>query len=302
MEKTINHRKLPPLKTLSGFEATARLLSFRKAAQELNLSHPAISHQVVSLETNLGVKLFNRKGRQMVLTPEGERFYPIARRALEELINGSEILRRSALAKPLRIQTYISVSIRWLSHRLSRFRAAHPDIELQLISSIEEQDFDEANADIGLIFSRTAPPSHLAWEPLIQPALRPVCHPSLVSHQTHLQPVDILQYPLITVTSERWQWQDWFEAAGFCASQPNRALSTDSTAIALEMAMDGEGIALLNGPFANKDLKAGRLIHPSEHAVSNLGEWGLTYRKDTQSHPDIEAFVRWMLLDISEHP
>ncbi|WP_261843102.1 LysR substrate-binding domain-containing protein [Aliamphritea ceti] len=302
MEKAINHRQLPPLKTLSGFEATARLLSFRKAAQELNLSHPAISHQILALETNLGVKLFNRKGRQMVLTAEGERFYPIARRALEELINGSEVLRRSASIKPLRIQTYISVSIRWLSHRLSRFRAAHPDIELQLISSIEEQDFDETNADIGLIFSRASPDTHLAWEPLIQPALRPVCHPSLVGNQTNLLPEEILQYPLITVTSERWQWQDWFEAAGFCASQPNSALSTDSTAIALEMAMDGEGIALLNGPFANKDLLAGRLIHPSEHCVRNLGEWGLTYRKDSQPHQNIRAFVDWILKDIAKHP
>ena len=86
MASPLNFPKLPPLKALRGFESTARLYSFRKAAEELNLTHPAISHQVQSLEKNLGVKLFVREGRQAVLTPEGERFYPVAREALEILI------------------------------------------------------------------------------------------------------------------------------------------------------------------------------------------------------------------------
>ena len=95
MATSLNFPKLPPLKALSGFESTARMRSFRKAAEELNLTHPAISHQIRSLEKNLGVKLFVREGRQAVLTPEGERFYPVAREALEILINGSEAIRRS---------------------------------------------------------------------------------------------------------------------------------------------------------------------------------------------------------------
>ena len=109
MATSLNFSKLPPLKALRGFESTARLHSYRKAAVELNLTHPAISHQVQSLENNLGVKLFIRKGRQSVLTPEGERFYPVAREALEILINGSEAIRRSTSQSTLRIQTYISV-------------------------------------------------------------------------------------------------------------------------------------------------------------------------------------------------
>ena len=139
MATSLDFPKLPPLKALKGFESTARLHSFRKAAEELNLTHPAISHQVQSLEKNLGVKLFARQGRQAVLTPEGERFYPVAREALEILINGSEAIRRSTGRSDLRIQTYISVSLRWLSHRLSRFRALNPKLQLQLLSSIHEQ-------------------------------------------------------------------------------------------------------------------------------------------------------------------
>lgn len=108
IKNLLNHRNLPPLKALKGFESTARLLSFRKAAEELSLSHPAISHQIKSLEDNLGVKLFVREGRHMVLTPVGQRFYPIVREALELLINGSEAIRRSSNQPILRSDLYHS--------------------------------------------------------------------------------------------------------------------------------------------------------------------------------------------------
>ena len=273
MAASLDFPKLPPLKALKGFESTARLYSFRKAAEELNLTHPAISHQVKSLEKNLGVKLFVRKGRRAILTPEGERFYPVAREALEILINGSEAIRRSASQSVLRIQTYISVSLRWLSHRLPRFRALNPGLQLQLISSIHEQDFDEVNADVGMIFCRTPPAGHLHWTPLMKAKLFPVCSPELIGKdEKKLDPGDLLNYPLLTITSEAWHWQDWFDSAGLGDVKTNHSISVDSTVIALEMAMDGEGITLVNGPFADKDLKAGRLIQPVAHCAEDLGE------------------------------
>jgi len=230
--------------------------SFRKAAEELNLTHPAISHQIRSLEKNLGVKLFAREGRQAVLTPEGERFYPVAREALEILINGSEAIRRSTSQSVLRVQTYISVSLRWLSHRLPRFMALNPRLQLQLLSSIHEQDFDEVNADVGMIFCHAPPGGHLHWTPLMQPKLFPVCSPELLGNAGEkLKPGDLLNYPLLTIKT-------------------NHSISVDSTVIALEMAMDGEGITLVNGPFADKDLKAGRLIQPVAHcAEGSFIEW-----------------------------
>lgn len=296
---SLDFPKLPPLKALRGFESTARLCSFRKAAEELNLTHPAISHQIQSLEKNLGVKLFVREGRQAVLTPEGERFYPVAREALEILINGSEAIRRSTSQSVLRIQTYISVSLRWLSHRLPRFRALNPGLQLQLISSIHEQDFDEVNADVGMIFCRTPPGGHLHWVPLMQPKLFPVCSPELMGNDGEkLNPGDLLNYPLLTITSEAWQWQDWFDSAGLGKVTTNHSISVDSTVIALEMAMDGEGITLVNGPFADKDLKAGRLIQPVSHCAEGLGEWGLVCRKDTLHHPPVRAFIEWLQADM----
>jgi LysR family glycine cleavage system transcriptional activator len=302
MASSLDLPKLPPLKALRGFESTARLCSYRKAAEELNLTHPAISHQIQALEKSLEVKLFVREGRRAVLTPEGERFYPVAREALEILINGSEAIRRSRRQSILRIQTYISVSLRWLSSRLPRFRALNPELKLHLLSSIHEQDFDEVNADVGLIFCQKPPGGHLHWVPLIQPKLFPVCSPDLIDKSCgKLEPGDLLSYPLLTITSEVWQWQDWFDSAGLGEVKTNHSVSVDSTAIALEMALDGEGIALVNGPFADKDLKAGRLVQPVEHCAEDLGEWGLVYREDSLYYPPVEAFVNWLQEDIESH-
>lgn len=299
MATALNFSKLPPLKALRGFESTARLCSYRKAAKELNLTHPAISHQIQALEKDLGVKLFVREGRQAVLTPEGERFYPVAREALEILISGSEAIRRSNSQSILRIQTYITVSLRWLIHRLPRFRALNPEFQLQLLSSIHEQDFDEVNADVGMIFRQTPPAGHLHWVPLIRPKLFPVCSPGLIADDgVKLDPEDLLNYPLLTITSEAWQWQDWFDSAGLGKVKTSHSISVDSTVIALEMAMDGEGIALVNGPFADKDLKAGRLIQPVTHCAEGLGEWGLVCRNDSLHHPPVRAFIEWLQADM----
>jgi len=302
MASPLDYPKLPPLKALRGFESTARLYSFRKAAEELNLTHPAISHQVQSLEKNLGVKLFVREGRQAILTPAGERFYPVAREALEILISGSEAIRRGTSESMLRIQTYISVSIRWLSRRLPRFRAFNPGIALQLISSIHEQDFDEVNADVGMIFCDKPPGGYLHWTPLMQANLFPVCSPQLTGiKEMALKPEDLLNYPLLTITSEAWQWQDWFDSAGLFDVKTDHTISVDSTVVALEMAMDGEGITLVNGPFADRDLKAGRLIQPVAHRAQGLGEWGLVCRKDSLHHPPVRAFIEWLQKDMASY-
>ena len=300
METSLDMGKLPPLKALKGFESTARLGSYRKAAEELNLTHPAISHQVQALEESLGVRLLEREGRQAVLIAEGERFYPVTREALEILINGSEAIRRSTSQSVLRVQTYISVSLRWLSYRLPRFRKLYPTFELQLLSTIQEQGFNETDADVGLIFCRTRPGDHLHWTPLMPSRLFPVCSPRLIGNSDgKLQPADLLRLPLLTVTSEAWQWQDWFDSAGLGPLTADRSSSVDSTAIALEMALNGEGVVLVNGPFADGDLKAGRLVQPVEHCARDLGEWGLACRKDSLNSPQVGAFIDWLQADLA---
>ena len=301
MSKALSTNKLPPLKSLRGFESAARLLSFRKAAQELNLTHPAISHQIQALEENLQTQLFERGGRQLLLTAAAKRYYPMVREALELLINHSEIIRRSSHLEQLKVQSYVTTSIRWLAQRLSRFRAQHPKLSLQLVSSVHEQGFDPSNADLAIIFSLDKLPSNLHWTPLFKPTLFPVCSPKLGIGDRTLSAQQLREHPLISVTTEVWQWSHWFDAADIPNANYPHLISTDSSAMAIEMAMDGEGIALINGPFVDKDLIAGRLIVPSAHQLEDFGEWGIACSIEQSEHPQIKAFSQWLVQDVSDY-
>ena len=157
MRNKIDLRKLPPLNALKGFEATTRRESVREAAEELCLTHPAVSYQIQVLEQDLGVPLFSRTGRSLVPTAEGRLLYKHVRTALETLIEGAETVRRTRAGTPLRVQTYVTASIRWLARKLPDFVARHPDVRLQLSTCAFEWDFDESSADVGLVYCPEAP-------------------------------------------------------------------------------------------------------------------------------------------------
>jgi LysR family glycine cleavage system transcriptional activator len=300
MTSSMDFRKLPPLKSLKGFEATARLRSVRRAAEELNLTHPAITHQIQTLEEGLGVKLFTREGRSLVLTPEGELYYSCVLASLEQLLTGTEAIRRSDSLTPLRIQTYISFAICWLAHRLPLFRSLHPDMKMHLSTLGSSWEFDESGADIGVIYRSVPPPPHLHWVKLFDSKYFPVCSQKLLGNQfTELKPEDLKQYPLITVNSENqfWNWNSWFESAGLPMINPAATIVVDTLVLSLEMAMDGEGIALVNGPLADNGLRSGRLIKPVDHYANGQGHWGIVCRKDMRNDKRIVSFTNWLLTE-----
>lgn len=298
-----NLKKLPPLKALKGFEATARLKSLRAAADELNLTHAAISHQIKTLESDLGIKLFARQGRSVVLTKEGDVFYPIIYDALNKIASGAERVRRSASINELRIQTFLTFSLKWLSYRLPKLSKRHPELNIHLISCVMDNEFDEVNADVGIIFCREEPQSHLYSLPIIKPKLFVVCSPDLFEIDNNPPTIEeLLQQPLLSVYSEIWQWEDWFQSLGIEQSKPAHSIDVDTTAIALEMAINGEGIALINGPFADNDIQAGRLIVPIEHYVDSFGYWRLVCRKDMLNDKRITNFIDWVKDEIGPLP
>ena len=179
LRNKIDLRKLPPLNALKGFEATTRRESVREAAEELCLTHPAVSYQIQVLEQDLGVQLFSRTGRALVPTAEGRQLYQYVRSALETLIEGTETVRRTKAGTPLRVQTYVTASIRWLARKLPGFVALHPDIRLQLSTCAFEWDFDESSADVGLVYCAEPPGPEYHWVPLFDYTLYPVCSPAL---------------------------------------------------------------------------------------------------------------------------
>ncbi|HYM26626.1 MAG TPA: LysR substrate-binding domain-containing protein, partial [Steroidobacteraceae bacterium] len=294
MSGKIDLRKLPPLNALKGFEATTRRQSVREAAEELCLTHPAVSHQIQLLEEEFGVALFSREGRSIVSTPEGRLFYGYARRALELLIEGSETIRRARAQRPLRVQTYVTASLRWLAPRIPRFAAAHPDVRLQLSTCAADWEFDESLGDVGLVYCETAPGPSYHWVPLFDYRLFPVCTPQLRARLgARPQPRDLLQLPLMVVYSEPRNWDVWFESADV-PYEPDAGVVVDTLALALEFALGGSGVALVNGPFVDDELASGRLVRPVDHETQCPGGWGLICRQELRDQPRIRAFIEFL--------
>jgi len=295
----IDLRKLPPLNALKGFEATTRRESVREAAEELCLTHPAVSHQIQLLEEDLGVALFAREGRSIVPTPEGRLFYGYARKALELLIEGAETIRRSQADRPLRVQTYVTASLRWLAPRLPRFAAAHPDIRLLLSTCAPDWDFDETLGDVGLVYCETPPGPEYAWVPLFDYRLFPVCSPALRARLgENPTPRDLIGLPLVVIYSETRHWDLWFESAGV-DYVPDAHLVVDTLALALELALDGSGVALVNGPFVDAELASGRLVRPIDHQARCQGGWGLICRRELADHPRVRTFIDFLVASVA---
>ncbi|HUO81114.1 MAG TPA: LysR substrate-binding domain-containing protein [Steroidobacteraceae bacterium] len=299
MSGKIDLRKLPPLNALKGFEATTRRQSVREAAEELCLTHPAVSHQIQLLEEDFGVPLFSREGRSIVPTPEGRLFYGYARRALDLLIEGSETIRRGQLQRPLRVQTYVTASIRWLAPRIPRFVAAHPDIRLLLSTCAPDWEFDESLGDVGLVYCEATPGPEYSWLPLFDYRLFPVCSPALRARLGQRpEPRDLLQLPLVVIYSEPRNWDVWFGSANVPYA-PDASVVVDTLALALEFALDGSGVALVNGPFVDAELAAGRLVRPVAHQATCPGGWGLICRREQRDNPRVRAFIDFLAASVT---
>ncbi len=302
MQNKIELRKLPPLKALRGFEAATRHQSIREAADELCLTHPAVSHQVQLIEEALGVTLFAQEGRHIVSTEAGRVLYPYVRGAFESLLEGVEAVHRTALDKPLRVQTYVTASIRWLAKRVPQFLHDHPEVKLTLSTCAVDWDFDDVHADVGLVYCEEEPnPAKYHWEPLFEYALYPVCSPDFLKRMGKKVTLDALMaQPLVAIYTEVQNWETWVTSAGGHFQPTVPFLMVDTLAVALEMALNGEGIALVNGPFVEQDLASGRLVQPLAHKALCPGSWGLICRKDMKENLRIRTFMDWITRHVAE--
>jgi len=300
MSSRFNLRDLPPLKALRGFEAATRHQSLREAADELCLTPPAINHQIQVIEDALGVRLFAHDGRHVVSTEQGRLLYPYVRAAFESLLEGVDAVRRHAQDTPLRVQTYVTASIRWLAPRVPLFLQDHPEIALSLTTCAVDWTFDEAHADLGLIYCAVPPdPDRYTWVPLFAYTLDPVCSPAFLERVGGaLDAATLARQPLVANYTEEHNWARWFADAGVDFAPGVPYLMVDTLAVALEMALAGRGVALVNGPFAAADLASGRLVRPVDRTVVCPGAWGLICRRDAADKVPVRAFVDWLSANV----
>lgn len=296
----MTRHRLPPLSALRAFEAAARRLSFREAGDELCVTHSAISHQVKDLERELGGPLFWRKGRRVELTEAGAALFPVLRDAFARIGETTARLRARSGAGELTLQVYVTVASRWLLARLHRFEAANPDLRLRLSTSHRSWGFDAENADIGMIYREPPLEPDLTYWPLFQAHLAAVASPALVRGGLGLrQPVELINHRRLGVYTAERDWALWLTAAGVGELASHGSVLFDSYLLALEAAIDGQGVALVPDFVATADLRTGRVVQPFELTVAQPGGWYLVCRKERMHDRSIVRLRDWLTSEVA---
>ncbi|MES2946367.1 MAG: transcriptional regulator GcvA [Pseudomonadota bacterium] len=284
--------RIPPLPALRAFESAARHLSLRQAAQELNLTHGAISHQIKFLQEALGLDLIERRGRGIALTPAGQRFAPQLTDALARLASVVEAVQPAQNDRPLRISVLPSFAARWLLPRLSAFMAKHPGIAITLDASLDLVNLHNTGTDLAFRYGPGQWPG-VAAELLVREEMLAVCSPLYCQGKLPTQPQDLLQQPLLC--DESWHtWQAWFRAAGMDDAVPAPAAAFSDAGLLLQAVLAGQGVALVRSVLAHDDLVAGRLlVLPGPRLPAPYAYYVVTDQRDTLS-ANGQVFLAWV--------
>ncbi|HUF86748.1 MAG TPA: transcriptional regulator GcvA [Thermohalobaculum sp.] len=299
-------RRLPPLNSLRAFEAAARHLSFKKAAEELHVTPAAISQQVRTLEEHCGAALFHRLTRALRLTEAGQAALPALREGFDKLAEAAEAMRARGRGGVLTVSVAPSFGAKWLVPRLERFRAAHPDYDVRIDASDALAGFAGDGVDVALRYGRGVYRGLVA-ECLMSEVAFPVCSPRLLERGPPLRrPEDLRRHTLLHV---QWKmeddaapnWRMWLRAAGVADVDWERGPRFSIENMAVEAAIEGQGVALASGALVAADLKAGRLVRPFAPAVSEATAFAyyLVYPEAKAADPKVAAFRDWVLGEVA---
>lgn len=285
-------RKIPPLHSLTAFECAARHQSFAKAAEELFLTHSAVSHRIRVLEEHVGTQLFLRMNKQVVLTSKGTIFLETVRDILVQLQAASARLRHSARSL-LRISVLPAFAAGWLIQRVGDFHRLHPDIELEFQSTQELVSLKARQADVAIRFGAGEWPG-LVVEKLFDEWMFPVASPEYleqfgeVDSPERLEGAVLLRHRLLT-------WKPWFEVAGLSWAEPAVGPLYSDLGLMLEAAVCGQGIALARSSLIAAHLKSGRLLQLTDFIAPSEWSFYLAYAPEAAVRPEVMQFAAWIL-------
>ncbi|WP_184411869.1 LysR family transcriptional regulator [Xanthomonas translucens] len=277
------------LNALKAFESAARHLSFTLAAEELSVTPAAISHQVKSLEERLGVRLFRRTSKGLLITDEGLALVPTLSDTFARLGRLLEQFERGHRREVLTVSVVGTFAVGWLLPKLEDFEQRYPFVDLRLLTNNNRVDVAGERLDFAIRFGDGAWHGVQA-EHLMDAPLSPMCSPTLAERlQT---PEDLRHVPLLR--SYRPQdWTAWFGAAGVTPIAP-RGPMFDASALMAQAAIDGHGVALVPARMFERDRDSGRLVQPFPVSV-NAGAYWLTALKSRPVTPAMDAFKQWLL-------
>jgi LysR family transcriptional regulator, glycine cleavage system transcriptional activator len=293
-------RRLPPLNALRAFEAAARHLSISKAADELNVTPAAVSHQVKALEDTLGLSLFRRLNRALMLTDPGQLLLPGLRDGFDALAQAVARIEAEQDHATLTVSVGPSIAAQWLVPRLDRFRRACPDIDLRIDATDRVVDFAREEADVAIRYG-AGDYSGLRAELLFTDEIVPVCSVKLCKGPPPLrQPGDLKDHTLLHVEWDTHKdsatnWHMWLLAAGVTDVDATRGPRFSQESMAAQAAIKGHGVALIGSRLVADDLAVGRLVRPFDLSLPSAFATYVVAPESSMTRPKVAAFFDWIL-------
>lgn len=305
-----NARRRRPigLAGLRGFEAAARLLSFTRAAAELNLTQSSISRQIASLERQVGRPLFLRYTRALALTPAGTQLQRAVRQALASIDASVDEIRGVGSARRMTLTTYASFASLWLVPRLAVFQRRYPDIEIRIDASDRLLDLQAEDIDVAIRWIPVGAMPEGATL-LIDDIVAPAISARLLQSKALRTPADLAQWPLLELDdsvpgTNRLSWAYWFEHAGAGPLEPAAGrLVFSFVDQAVQAAIRGQGVALVRSPFLQDCVASGDLVMPFPQLRMAVGyRHVLAVNPARARRPHVEAFCNWVVEQFQRVP
>lgn len=292
-------RRLPPLNAIRAFESAARQESFVAAADELHVTASAISQQVKSLEEWLGLELFIRQPRGLMLTDAGRRYLPSLTEMLDRLSDETRRLLDTRQDQSLTVTAMPSLAALWLVPRLHRFTDKHPDICVRIATSSRLMDYTREGIDVGIRYG-LGNYAALHTEHLMDEDITPVCSPLLLQKGPPINSVeDLLQHRLLVdggspLPNTRICWEQWLKAFGLEDVDFSSSLAFDDTHLTTMAATAGRGIMLGRSVLIADAVASGALVRPLDIALPAGASYHFACPEDYLDLPKIQAFRAWL--------
>jgi LysR family glycine cleavage system transcriptional activator len=287
-------KRLPPLNALRVFDAAARHLSFTKAAEELFVTQAAVSHQIKSLEDFLGLKLFRRRNRSLLLTEEGQSYYLDIKEIFTSINEATRKLQARSAKGALTVSLPPSFAIQWLVPRLSGFNSAYPGIDVRIQAVDREEDKLADDVDVAIFYGRGNWPG-VRTERLYAEYLLPVCSPSLLAGDHALKVPDDLAYHTLLHDTSRRDWLAYTRQLGLQHINVQQGPIFSHSAMVVQAAVHGQGVALVNNVMAQTEIEAGRLVCPFNDVLVSKNAFYLVCHDSQAELGKIAAFRQWIL-------
>jgi LysR family transcriptional regulator, glycine cleavage system transcriptional activator len=295
-------RDLPALDLLKAFEAAARHLSFTRAGQELFLSQSAISRQIQALESQLGVPLFHRRVRSLLLTEAGQSYHREISEALQKLREATARLSRTQPDGAITVTTTMTFASLWLVPRLADFQERHPDVPVHIAADNAIRDLRKSGLDVSIRYS-TRPMAGEGAVKLFGERVLPVCSPALLARHSFTKPEDLASFTLLHYEDpERrgpWlSWDVWFEVMRMRPIKGRSSLGFSHYDQLMRAAVDGQGVALGRVPLVEELIRSGKLATPLEGTRYSIGAQNRAYwlllSPEAATRPNVRTFATWL--------